>query len=415
MLSAVSLEGCGRRCLLLLLCMQLLMSCSAGRINRSAFMDGDIHSEVIDPNNRTILDRFNLTEAQLLRIRNETSLADKNRTNQAVDNHFQRLHHWRAHEVQENVRNAIRHNTNAFVGDEPVHGIAGYPMCNGETSIHNWQQSKNLTLQFAKSVFEQHAQGSRIESALLRLYKINPNAPAAMEQQPTATSTPLCNEATLESQIRITVSIVHQQKRKRKSERKKRICNTMMVNSSTVGWVAIDVRCALNFWTQQQPQQQQQQQQQAAAAGVHAPTVVGLLMVELHDDEDNQLLPGQHFMPPTCEEAVPPVPWTIPGSEALVLSLENKTMPKLPIPRLDVVSRGNGRLALSNFEDTNVVLQSSTTANSPTIDNNLELSENNSNNNKEHHHHHSNQYHHHHHENHHNHQKHHRRHVRVEE
>lgn len=67
----------------------------------------------------------------------------------------------------------------------------------------------------------------------------------------------------------------------------------MMLSSSTTGWVEMDVKCALNYWTQQQQHQQQHP---------HLPIVVGQLMIELHDDEDNQLLPGQYFMPPNCEQ-----------------------------------------------------------------------------------------------------------------
>lgn len=75
MLSAVCYElRPGRRiCLALLLglslLMQLLMSCQAGRINRAAFMDGDVHSELVDPNNSTIWNMFNLTREQVNRIR----------------------------------------------------------------------------------------------------------------------------------------------------------------------------------------------------------------------------------------------------------------------------------------------------------------------------------------------------------
>lgn len=66
----------------------------------------------------------------------------------------------------------------------------------------------------------------------------------------------------------------------------------MMLSASMTGWVEIDVQYALNYWSQQQQHQQQQ----------HMPILVGQLMIELHDDEDKQLLPGQYFMPPNCEQ-----------------------------------------------------------------------------------------------------------------
>jgi len=86
MSSVVSCEGSGRRVsvllLLLLLCLQLMVSCNAGRINRSAFMDGDVRSEVVDPNNRTIWGMFNLTEEQVSRIRSGSNPNRKVETTQ---------------------------------------------------------------------------------------------------------------------------------------------------------------------------------------------------------------------------------------------------------------------------------------------------------------------------------------------
>jgi len=63
----------------------------------------------------------------------------------------------------------------------------------------------------------------------------------------------------------------------------------MMLSTTKTGWVDIDVRCALNYWAQ--PQRPQE------------PMVIGQLMIEVHDDEENQLLPGLYFQPPTCDQA----------------------------------------------------------------------------------------------------------------
>lgn len=193
-----------------------------------------------------------------------------------------------------------------------------------------------MTLQFASSVFQQHGDNLNLDSAILRLYKMNPRAAAtsgagqtaaaAAASTPTATeAAPPCREPFLESQIRVTVSIVHQQKKKRKlgaylippcrtdsfinhffvhliTERKKRTCNTIMLSSTKTGWVDIDVKCALTYWAQQE-QQQRQQQQPLQQTHSHLPIEVGLLMIEVHDDEENQLLPGLYFQPPTCDQA----------------------------------------------------------------------------------------------------------------
>ncbi|KRF80517.1 protein anachronism isoform X1 [Drosophila virilis] len=411
----------GRRLLLLLLlCLLLMMSCDAARINRSAFMDGDVHSEVVDPNNRTIWNMFNLTVEQVNRITNGTNPSGKGETTQATKNHL--LDHLARQRINE-IRSRIRIAVSKPDGNEsqaPVeqnrssHAKAGYPLCNGETTPLNWQQSTNVTLQFASSVFQQHGDNLNLDSAILRLYKMNPRAvstsgagqtpAAAAASTPAATeAAPPCREPFLESQIRVTVSIVHQQKKKRKLERKKRTCNTIMLSSTKTGWVDIDVKCALTYWAQQE-QQQRQQQQPLQQTHSHLPIEVGLLMIEVHDDEENQLLPGLYFQPPTCDQADIAVPWSVYGPGTTMPSMENNTVSRCP--RLDVRFLGNGLLTNKSFENrTNGRLETlkhqvlhpsrsrehfnteSTTLNSPTIDNNLENSGNESEEKEQTHHH----------------------------
>ncbi|KAH8297133.1 hypothetical protein KR044_005328 [Drosophila immigrans] len=399
MSSVVYCEGSSRRVsvmlLLLLLGLQLMLSCNAGRIHRSAFMDGDVRSEVVDPNNRTIWGMFNLTEEQVNRIRNGTNPSGKDETTQATRNRL--LDHialQRMNEIRSRIRIAVSNdNQNAqHEQDKPLHEMAGYPICNGETTTPpEWNQMHNLSLEFASSVFQQN-RGTQmsVDSAILRLYKKNPkatgtaatSATAQEASTSTATSTsatePMCPEPMLESQIRVTVSIVHQQKKKRKTERKKRTCNTMMLSSTKTGWVDIDVKCALNYWSQQQQAQ--------------SPILVGVLLIEVHDDEENQLLPGLYFQPPSCDKADIAVPWPVYRSASTMRSVESNPMPKFP--RLDVIYIGNGALSVKNFDNTNDVENFNrqkyiygpnrsreslntepTTLNSPTIDNMLENNE----------------------------------------
>ncbi|KAM8712890.1 hypothetical protein ACLKA7_013251 [Drosophila subpalustris] len=470
MSSVVCCEGgSGRRVsvllLLLMLCLQLILSCNAGRINRSAFMDGDVRSEVVDPNNRTIWSMFNLTEEQVSRIRNGTNPSGKDETTQATKNRLlDQIAVQRINEIQQRIRIAVSNKQDAedlaIVDDQPkaMHEKAGYPICNGETTPHhNWQRSSNFTLKFADSIFQQHGNSDNVASAFLRLYKVNPKATSGQEATPSPTPAmeTVCPEPMLESQIRVTVSIVHQQKKKRKLETKKRTCNTMMLSTTKTGWVDIDVKCAINYWAQL-PRAQ------------YPPIVVGLLMIEVHDDEENQLLPGLYFQPPTCDQADIAVPWTVYRSATTVSSLEDNNLSKCP--RLDVRFLGNGELSSKSFDSNNNVRSQlealkrqlsnpsrsretlnieSTTLNSPTIDNMLENIENASQEREQVHHHrrrhhhsqqqhpmadcessdsrdssqqsetqhqqrtHNNHYHHHHHHQHHNHHKH--RHVSQSE
>lgn len=112
----------------------------------------------------------------------------------------------------------------------PEHTSAAYPACNGETSIADWQQLPNLTLQFASDWFHYGSPSQKLKSAVLRLYKVNPKAsnqgtivqtvtaPAAATAAAAAEATTpvMCPEPKIDSQLRVTVYIVHQQKKKRK-------------------------------------------------------------------------------------------------------------------------------------------------------------------------------------------------------
>ncbi|XP_017150073.1 protein anachronism isoform X3 [Drosophila miranda] len=302
-------EKCGRSrsqvlLLQLLILMVMLMSmsrdcqASPSRFNHSAFMDG-VQSVVVNPYNRTILNMFDLTEEQIQSIQNRSNPNTKDETTQSSNHQYLELvASQRLNEIFKRLHKAISNEPNVNKSAEK----AGYPICNAEMSISNWQQANNLTLQFASSVFDHN--GDRPSSALLRLYKTYPGQSPSQSQsqgqgqaesteQPTATLCP--DQAEVGPQIRVTVSIVHQQKKKRKLERKKRTCNTTMFSSSLTGWVEIDVKCALAYWEQQQRQQQPQQL---------LPSVVGMLMIEVHDDEENPLKPGLYFEPPTCDQTL---------------------------------------------------------------------------------------------------------------
>lgn len=120
----------------------------------------------------------------------------------------------------------------------PEHNSAAYPACNGETTIADWQQQPNLTLQFASDWFHYGGPSQKLKSAVLRLYKVNPKAnnqgtivqtvtapaavagaaggAAAAAAAAEAAASVICPEPKVDSQLRITVYIIHQQKKKRK-------------------------------------------------------------------------------------------------------------------------------------------------------------------------------------------------------
>ncbi|TMW40729.1 hypothetical protein DOY81_014191, partial [Sarcophaga bullata] len=59
-----------------------------------------------------------------------------------------------------------------------------------------------------------------------------------------------CVQPNMDPQIRVTVSIVQQMRRNKRGvyERKKRICNTVMMNVTQTGWVEIDIKRAIYIW-----------------------------------------------------------------------------------------------------------------------------------------------------------------------
>ncbi|XP_039147576.1 protein anachronism isoform X3 [Drosophila simulans] len=282
----------------------------------------------------------------------------------------------RLNDIFKRVQKAISNEPNGSASKEK----AGFPICNAETTNpEQWSLGNNVTLQFASSVFISN-NDDRLSSALLRLYKTNPGQtrehnPGQASAQPISTENPgntapnCAEQPPVGPQIRVTVSIVHQQRKKRKLERKKRTCNTAMLSSSSTGWVEIDVKCALAYWEQQHRQQLRQQQplQPQLAA-----SVVGILMIEVHDDEENLLRPGLYFAPPTCDQADIAVPWSVYRTEPFKSHLASWTLPRKP--RLDIFFNGSNSMKSSYNTPKSRAFIESTTSNSPTIDNQLDES-----------------------------------------
>nr|AAL25288.1 GH07389p [Drosophila melanogaster] len=142
-----------------------------------------------------------------------------------------------------------------------------------------------------------------------------------------------------------------------------------MLSSSSTGWVEIDVKCALAYWEQQHRQQLRQQQPLQPQLTA---SVVGILMIEVHDDEENLLRPGLYFAPPTCDQADIAVPWSVYRTEPFKSHLASWTLPRKP--RLDIFFNGSNSMKNSYNTPKSRAFIESTTSNSPTIDNQLDES-----------------------------------------
>ncbi|KAH8314542.1 hypothetical protein KR059_011993 [Drosophila kikkawai] len=377
MTNAKCCEKCPGRWILVLVVVLASLSgdSQASPFDPSFFPEG-VQSVVVNPFNRTILNRFNLTEEQILSIQNRSNPNMRNDTSTVTNQqHLQR--------ATERLNDIIKRVHKAISNEALPKEKAGFPICTGETtSPAEWQNASNLTLYFAQSVFTPSNDYDRLNSALLRLYKTNPGQnreqfsgqglvqPVSTEQP--ASPTPLCAEP-VGPQIRVTVSIVHQQKKKL---RKKRTCNTVMMSSTSTGWVEIDVKCALAYWEQQNRQDEHRQDQvRQPHPRQQQNAVIGMLVIEVHDDEENPLRPGLYFAPPTCDQAAAAIPWNTYGTESLSTYLAGRTVPRKP--RLDLKFNGSNslkrlcnspKLPSSRAPITGI---ESTTSNSLTIDNQL--------------------------------------------
>ncbi|XP_046810891.1 protein anachronism isoform X2 [Lucilia cuprina] len=344
----------------LLICYCLLVVISAGPSKRSTLLldNSDTHTELVDRNNREhVLQIFNLTEAQMSRIsaginaNNKESEAD-GRTMQ----YFNNIREFRINDIRNRISNAIQ-NVNSEENQEqhPLHEMAAYPICNSEATDSSWLQDNNITIQFSQTLFEQR-KDLNLDSAILRLYKLNPNntndqknnnnnqkkesSQNADEEGEGEETTKLkrCAEPNMDAQIRVTVSIV-QQMRRNKRERKKRICNTVMMNVSQTGWVEIDIKRAIYIWEETAKQLQQTQQNRS-------PVLVGWLMIEVHDEEEQPLKPGLFFKPPNCNQADIAIPWNYYRPDTSMPSFATHEVPRYP--RIDVKMIGYASFAPIN-------------------------------------------------------------------
>lgn len=103
--------------------------------------------------------------------------------------------------------------------------MAAYPTCNSETTETSWMHDNNITIQFSSTLFEQKMQNLNLDSAILRLYKINPNETQNVQtgavdetgnEGADTTKLKRCTTPQLDAQIRVTVSIVQQLRRNKR-------------------------------------------------------------------------------------------------------------------------------------------------------------------------------------------------------
>ncbi|XP_055920453.1 protein anachronism [Eupeodes corollae] len=292
-----------------------LNSVSGIRSRRTSIEDQTVESVRVDMKDERVLRLFNLT-ADELKKRTESLAATKaGSTIAPKDNQrFVNIKGYRFEDIRNRIQMAVNgHGTMSSENSDNIqHEMAAYPICNSNES--SWQDDLNVTIRFSDSLFEAKSNALYLESAILRLYKLNPNNTAA---EPTA-PTKGCAEPNIDSQIRVTVSIVL---RKNRREKKKRICNTLMMNVSQTGWVEIDIKRAIHIW---------ETVERHRASSV----LVGWLLIEVHDEEDRPRNAGLYFRPPKCDQADYAIPWNFYRSYS---TLPTPFTDKVPTyPRIDI-------------------------------------------------------------------------------
>lgn len=73
------------------------------------------------------------------------------------------------------MQSAFQASNSGEAQGHPLHEIAAYPICNLESTENSWMHDNNVTIRFSDSLFEPKRDNLNLDSAILRLYKVNPN------------------------------------------------------------------------------------------------------------------------------------------------------------------------------------------------------------------------------------------------
>lgn len=141
--------------------------------------------------------------------------------------------HFSINDIKTRISNALQTKNSEENIEYPLHEMAAYPTCNSEKTEASWLNDNNITIQFSSTLFEQKMQNLNLDSAILRLFKINPNDTRDNQELASGVSNngdndgdddvsddttkpKRCAEPTLDAQIRVTVSIVQQTRRNKR-------------------------------------------------------------------------------------------------------------------------------------------------------------------------------------------------------
>ncbi|XP_036334485.1 protein anachronism-like [Rhagoletis pomonella] len=180
--------------------------------------DATVRTEIVDRNNRTILARFNLTVAQMNSIMQSQNPNNEHRADQD-GTRFDVIKEIRINDIKNRLQSAFQTSNSDENQGHPLHEMAAYPICNSDSTESSWMHDNNVTIRFSDSLFEPKRENLNLDSAILRLYKVNPNntdEDNASSDDDAKTAKTCGDPLTLTPQIRVTVSIVQQLRRNKR-------------------------------------------------------------------------------------------------------------------------------------------------------------------------------------------------------
>ncbi|CAD7077355.1 unnamed protein product [Hermetia illucens] len=254
--------------------------------------DSAVKTQVVDIQNpdamNSIFQQFNLSAEQLEQMRRHSNTKSWTAAN-FDNNNFTDAKALRVYSIRNQIRKVIESVGSAK--DTTTYEMSAYPICTQINST-SWKDESNVTVRFAPSLFENEHPNMYLDTAVLRLHKISPIPEHRSE------SSAACNIEPFLSQIRVTISTMQQSKRFK--HKKRRICNTLMLNTTTTGWVTIDVKKAIYIW--ERTEQQPFTGRGSSNASNRWTVLTGWLTIDVHDEDERQLNAGNYFAPPRCEE-----------------------------------------------------------------------------------------------------------------
>ncbi|KAL5285676.1 hypothetical protein ACFFRR_007399 [Megaselia abdita] len=237
-----------------------------------------VSSRTVNMNNQkereSILNQFNLTEEEFDRAKHNMAYNITPARASTPETWTAGANYSKKGARQEQVIDKIK-DLRSEVVTNSITTTKIYPICPQHNNEQAWYGEYNQTIRFGDSSINLNINENPIDTVLLHMYKI--------PVEDNAGGIDICNRKFYYRQIRVTISVHAQSDSKKQRERKKIVCSTMMVPYVHEGWIEMDVQRAIYTW------------KTTTNTNNHFK-----LFLEVHDEENVLLKPGDFFMPMRC-------------------------------------------------------------------------------------------------------------------